>query len=29
MGENAEIEFGFMKVKIKLAELYKRVDFSK
>ncbi|MBE9204663.1 Uma2 family endonuclease [Synechocystis salina LEGE 06099] len=29
MGENAEIEFSFMKVKIKLAELYKRVDFSK
>ncbi|MBE9204661.1 Uma2 family endonuclease [Synechocystis salina LEGE 06099] len=28
MGENAEIEFSFMKIKIKLVELYKRVDFS-
>ena len=29
MGEDAEIECSFIKVKIKLAELYKRVDFSK
>nr|WP_199309767.1 MULTISPECIES: Uma2 family endonuclease [Synechocystis] len=27
MGEDAEIEFSFMKIKIKLVELYKRVDF--
>ncbi len=28
MGENAEIELSFMDIKIKLAELYKRVDFQ-
>ncbi len=29
MGEDAQIEISLMNVKIKLAELYKRVDFSK
>ncbi len=28
IGENAEIELGFMALKIKLAEIYKRVNFS-